>query len=359
MFAKAKDILFSFSIDENDLYILRYALGSTIIVAIAMGVAWDLSYLVPVLALGFFAPGAKSPSFIQGIGFVAIVTVATFFGLFFTKYFIEYTWAFIPMLALFIFYVFYTDKLIGMAKVFMLLSLVLIPMMGLQSIVISYIITKSLIVGSIITILVVWMVFAIFPDKPKIVDVIEGGTSDVIKEGPSEIDNFNKALEKLIVIFPLLLAFFFFQWTGALIVLIMTAVLSLQPSFTAKTGLAMILGNLVGGVAAIVVFELLVVVPQFNLFLLFVLLIGLIFATKLFSKNKLSPLYGMAFSTFLLILGDTTSGTDGASSKVWMRLLMIMLAVIYLVVALNVVEKFKDRKKRKLLSKQLKQKNND
>jgi len=57
--------------------------------------------------------------------------------------------------------------------------------------------------------------------------------------------------------------------------------------------------------------------------ILITLIIGLIFANKLFSKDKLAPIYGSGFSTFLLILGSVTSSDAEAGSKVWTRVLQI------------------------------------
>ena len=62
----------------------------------------------------------------------------------------------------------------------------------------------------------------------------------------------------------------------------------------------------------------------------------------------------MGFSTFLLIMGQSTTGTDDAGGKVWMRVIMIMIAVIYVVTALSIMEAFKTRKKSKLQNSQTK-----
>ncbi len=56
---------------------LRYALGSTLLMALAMGVGWDMSYLTPVLALSFFAPGTTMPRFKDGLAFLGIIAATT------------------------------------------------------------------------------------------------------------------------------------------------------------------------------------------------------------------------------------------------------------------------------------------
>ncbi len=61
----------------------------------------------------------------------------------------------------------------------------------------------------------------------------------------------------------------------------------------------------------------------------------------MFSGKKAAPLYGMAFSTLLLIIGSTTTSTSSdAEGKVYTRVLQIMVAVVYVVTAFGVLDRF-------------------
>jgi uncharacterized membrane protein YccC len=325
--------------------VMRYAVGSTLLMALATGIGWDLSYLTPVLALSFFAPGATMPTFRVGIWFVGTIAITTFLGFLFTKFFLDYILLFILLLALALLGIFYTNRLGPKAKVFMLISLLLMPILGMQNLAVAYVFTQTFIMGAAITIVGVWIVFSIFPDRPK----PEGWAATATPKAvvPSTEDRFRYALETLIIVFPVVLAFFIFQWSGALIILIFITILSMQPSFNYKAGKAMILGNLLGGIFAIVLYELVVVVPQYLFFILMVGAIATYFASRLFSTKPIAPLFGMGFSTFLLIMGQTTSSTADAGGKVWMRVLMIMIAVIYVVTAFALLEAAKSKKQQK------------
>jgi hypothetical protein len=325
--------------------LLRYALGSTLLMALAMGIGWDLAFLTPVLALGFFAPGSTMPSFKEGLAFVATIAVTTLTGFIFTKLFLDYILLFILLLGLALLTIFYTDKLGPKPKVFMLISLLLIPMLGLQNLAISLVFTKMFIGGAAITMVLVWVIYSLFPDKPA---DHAPATGKAAGEGPSAQARFSYAVDTLLIVFPVVLVFFFFQWTGGLIILIFITILSMQPSFNYKAGMAMIIGNLLGGIFAIVAYELVVMVPFYPYFVLMVLAVSLFFASKLFSKSPKAPLFGMGFSTFLLITGQSISSTDDAGGKVWMRVLMIMIAVIYVVTAFRILEAYKEKKKRNL-----------
>ena len=325
---------------------VRYVVGSTLLIALAMGIGWNLAFLTPVLALGFLAPGTTIPKFREGLSFIGIIAATTFVGFVFTRYLLDYMFLFIILLGLALLSIFYTNRLGAKAKVFMLISLLLLPMLGMQSMALAFVFTQTFILGAVITVVLVWVVYALFPDKSG----PEAAKADQVPPGavPSQEVRFRYALETLMVVFPVVLAFFFFQWTGGLIILIFIVLLSMQPSFNYKAGKAMVIGNLLGGLFAIVAFEMLVMVPQYLFFILMVLATAIFFSSRLFSSSPKAPLFGMAFSTFLLIMGQSISGTDDAGGKVWMRVIMIMIAVIYVVTAFGILEAYKTRKNLKL-----------
>jgi hypothetical protein len=53
----------------------------------------------------------------------------------------------------------------------------------------------------------------------------------------------------------------------------------------------------------------------------------------------------MAFSTFVLILGNVTSFRGEAGEEVWTRILQLGIVVIYIVIAFGVVDHFSSHKK--------------
>jgi len=148
------------------------------------------------------------------------------------------------------------------------------------------------------------------------------------------------------VVFPLMVAFYVLQWTGSLLVLIFVAILSMQPAFAKsfKAGGALVLGNVIGGAASIVVYNLLVMVPLFEYLVLLTLLAGLVFGVRVFSGKKTAPLWGMAFSTLVLVIGSVTSSSGDAGSKVYTRVVQIMVAVSWVVVAFGVLDRLFPRR---------------
>jgi hypothetical protein len=165
MSVKAINIQHLFRIDAQYLPLFRYAIGSGILMLLVATIGGGISYIVPMLALSFLGPGTKIPTFKDGLSFVFIVIVSTITGFLFTKYFYEYSLFYILILGLSLFWIFYTDKLPFVAKLFLLISLLAFPVpdYGIDTTAWAYALTGTLVFGAIATILVVWIVFSISP----------------------------------------------------------------------------------------------------------------------------------------------------------------------------------------------------
>jgi hypothetical protein len=220
-------------------------------------------------------------------------------------------------------------------KVWLIISLLLVPMVSLQSAKMGNLVAVNLFINALLALLMVWVVYFIFPGK--------GAVPDENKKpitGPlSPRQRFISAITKSMVVIPVLIMFFVFNWSDSLLVLFFVAILSMNPAAAnKKTGLAMILANLGGGLAAIIVFNLLAVATSFIYSGILTLLVGLLFGNALFGGKPAAPLFGMAFSTFLLILGNVISLAGEASDIVWLRILQIGIAMLYMVIAFGLIE---------------------
>jgi len=119
--------------DEKLRGMLRYAVGSALIMMFALGMDYELAYFTPVLALNFLAPGAKTLSLKSSLVFLFSVAAASLSGYVFSRFFLDYPLVFIPLLTFILFLLYYTTALQFM-KVWLIISLLLIPMMCMQSV---------------------------------------------------------------------------------------------------------------------------------------------------------------------------------------------------------------------------------
>jgi len=316
--------------------VLRYAFGAAIIMTAAMALNYTLSYLTPVLAIGFLAPGVKAPTLKSSLGFLLVILLSSFSGFIFSRFFLDYPLVFIPLLILIIFHIYYTARLQQM-KVWLIVSLLVIPMVSMQSAQLGKLVAVNLFLNALLAMVLVGLVYFIFPEN-------NSGTAIAKKPAPiplSAQQRFVKAGKQILVVAPLLICFFVFNWKGAILVLIFVSILSMNPAAAnKKLGLAIIAANVGGGLAAIVAFNLLTVVPNLIFMALLTLLAGLLFGSGLFSGKPVAALFGTAFSTFLLILGNVTSFVGEAGEMVSERVFQLGIVVVYIVVAFYVVNLF-------------------
>ena len=336
MYAKAADILSGFRLSQQYRPALRYAFGATFIMGLAMATGNQLAYLIPLLSLSFFAPGTTQPTLKTSIGFVIIVALSSLFGYAFTSAFYDYKLTYIPLLALLLFWIFYTDRISPTIKLFLLISLLAtpVPQPGINTKVWAKILAEALTFGAILTVIVVWLVYAMFPDLE---DVNKAGKKKIPM--PGKDFRFQNALETLIVTFPVVLLFIFYQGGNALLVLIYIVILALLPrGMGVMAGKGKIYGNIIGGIITIAFYEILTVVPLFFFFLLLFLGTALVFAGIIFSDKPYAGLFKTGFSTLVLIIGSTTSSTSDAANEIYIRVFQVMMAVLYVVVAYYILD---------------------
>jgi len=318
--------------------------------AVAMGFDWPLSFLTPVLTLSLLASPAPRPTLKMGFGFVLMIAIAGYVGLMVGRMFLPYPLVFIPFVGLLLFRIYYAKggSLPPLLILWLLIALLLIPLMMMQSHALANMIAYNLVISGAATLIVVWISYALLPDR---VDGEINNVAVVKPPVPTTEERYKTAVDSTIVVFPALVLFYFFQLSGALLILIMIALLSMQPGFAKdfKGGKALIIGNTIGGIAAIFFYELLVMIPEYVFLLVLTLLAGLMFGSSLFSGKPKAALYGMAFSTLLLVIGSTTGSTGEADTKVYTRIIQIMAAVIYVVVAFGLLEHFKILRQKKKL----------
>lgn len=322
--------------DPRDRRVLRYALGSTLAMAVAMGFAWDLSFVVPLLTLIHLASPAPRPGLGEGARVVGTIAVACFGGLWAVKYLLNFTWVFFPVIGLLLLGVFLARARIPFLGTWLLIAVLLLPLVAVQSPDQAVLFARGIVLGAAVTLIVVWTAHVLVPDPPG--PVVRAVPPPAPAAAPA--DAGRAALTQTLVVLPPLVLVHLFEWTGGILVLIFVALLSTQPGFASsfRAGKAMLVANVIGAVAAIVMFGFLTVVPEYTFLILLTLLAGLFFGSRLMSDRPKAPLYGMAYSTLLLVIGNITSTAGDARAQVNDRLFQLALAVLYVVIAFGLIE---------------------
>jgi hypothetical protein len=228
---------------------------------------------------------------------------------------------------------------------FLLIAFLLLPMMEMQTSVLPVVISSGLLVGAVCAVGFAWLAHGLLPDPPGAHPVAAQAKQAAPPLSPQ--DRFRAALIPTIAVFPVVVVFFIFNLSGAMLILIFIALLSSQPGFAGnfKAGGMLVLANAIGGFAAIVIYELLVMVPEYYFLVLLLLLAGLVFGAQIFSGKPSAGLFKSGYSTTLLVIGTTTTGEGEAEATVYSRVIMVMLAVVYVSLTCGALQQWFNRRR--------------
>ena len=93
--------------DLHTVRVYRYAVGTTLAVAVAMAIQWPLSYLAPVLALSFLATPDPCPGVRAGVGWITAVAAASLFGFLLGQWLLDFPVVHLLVSSLILFRVFH------------------------------------------------------------------------------------------------------------------------------------------------------------------------------------------------------------------------------------------------------------
>jgi hypothetical protein len=312
--------------------------------ALATGIAWPLSFLSPVL-VGLLLSSPARLSLRAGVGFVAIIAVAMGASFVFSVVFLSYPVVFLALIGLLLFRVFHaaSGDAHPLSILWMVVGFCVIPLVTLTSAQAGAIVAVYITIGAAVAVALALLVQGLIPD-PVVPSVAAAPPAPKPTHEASE--RFRSATISTLAVWPLLVFFYVFQLTGDLVVLIFAAILAISANLQAgfKGGMALIIANVGGGVVTILVYNLLVAVPEFGFSIVLMLLTTLLIGQRRFSDAPTAGLYGSAMNTVLIVIGGVTTSTGEAGAKIYVRIAQIIIAVIYIVVSLGLLESLWKRK---------------
>ena len=327
---------------------LRLAVATTLSVAISYGFPWPLSYITPVFVWAFLKAPTSGLTLQGGIGTIVAMIFGCTLGLALSLTLLKYPVVFTLVMALLLFLIYYANA--GGASpvmvMFTTIGVTVIPMIALSSQEMALIIALALIQNCAVAVGVSWIIQAVFREPPHLTGETTAGAAT--QEIPPRTKIRDAGLS-MVVVCPAVVFFFMFNLKDEVLIMVFIAILAQQASSTIgrKISLTMIVGNTLGGVAAIVFYYLIVAVPNFGFLLVLTLFSGLLFARINFSERKSAPLFAMGFSTLLILIGGSTaSDADTAGVKFLIRVGQIILAGLYISIAFRMVESFQERRGR-------------
>ena len=320
--------------------VMRFAIGVTLAVAISSAINWPLAFLVPILTSVFLAMPMPMPGLKSGLTNMLYTISAFLVGIVFTLFLLPYPLAYIPMLALALFNLYYMLNRGGSFwfVLMSLLAILILPMLGNNNEGLAKGFAFGFVISGWATVLIVWLAYLLMPDQ--------SGTPPLPKK-PGLQKGFSlpaaqAALKSTVVVMPMAILFITFNLSNLLVVLIFTAIFTLAPNISKGKGAGInsLKSTLIGGAYAFIFYHLLVAVPEYHFFIALMFLTTLYFAGKIFSDNPSAQYYASAFSTlYILVNSSLGEGADFTSAFI-LRFSFILLATIYVVFSLMVFERF-------------------
>ena len=338
--------------DIASVRILRLAFGTAASLWVSQAAAWDLSFIAPVLTMFILALPLPALSLKQGIMFVLALVVSMYLGTWLLPALIAYPAVGLLLLILALYWSFYFTASGGSAVLgtFITVGIALSTAIGSVNVDITFMLIESLSLNALIGVLFVWVAHAAFPDSSA--KMPDGGPPPAPPAKP-KIDPAEarwSAFRSLLIVFPIAVFFMLSAASTAYVpVMIKVAAMGQQATFADArvAGRSLIQSTIIGGVAAIIGWQVLSITPQLSVYTLIIALAALLIGPRIFKGRALAPdagTWSYGFLTMIVILApavnDMASG-GSAGVKFWQRLLMFALATAYAYIAIMVVDAFR------------------
>ena len=318
-----------FFVPGDDAYlanVVRFTIGVAIAFFLSQMLAWTASFIMPLL-LSMLLTGPKI-DIKKGLAFVLVILAGGMVGIILTITVVHFPFVCLLVVGLLLFHIYYSaNKGLSPLLVLMLtMGVTVIPLLGTNSNSIAIALVQVLVFSGVVAVLLAIFMYWLIPEvEPREV------------EPPPQVGSGSpmySALVSTIVMIPLVVAFYTFSLTGAIVVLIFSAILAQTPDLSAglKTGIGLILANALGGLFAVAIYKLVEGIPDIVFLMLLISLVSLVFASKIFSKDPMAKLYSTAFTAILLLLGNALGINSGdAFNLTIQRVVQISMAATYIV----------------------------
>ncbi|QOL26359.1 DUF2955 domain-containing protein [Thalassotalea sp. LPB0316] len=314
----------------------RLAFGLTLSVAIAFAFNWPLAYFMPLLVCKFLCGDTATLPTKALAGVFVVVLGAFFVGLQYSKFVLPYPFAFFILAGLLIFWLAYWGNSGGNEFVVTLLfiSIAVIPLLAKVHAEAATQFTLGFGYSCFIAIIVTLATFSLFPINRE----QSMSAEQEVSANRSVADNYYLAGLTTLVALPAFIFFFLFDMTGGALILTFIMILAQKPQtiLGTKGSVALLVGNILGGVIALLMFALLIAVTDYGFMVLLYGVMALLLSFVIFSSRKVAPLFAIAITTVVVILGSSTLADGGASSTFASRILQIALACLYVLFSSNV-----------------------
>lgn len=318
--------------------VLRFGFGVTAAAAIAFWFRWPLYYVAPLFAAFFLSLPLPGPTGVQVIGLFVAILVAFLVGLIFSLFLLPFPLVYVLLLGMVLFGIYYGVNR-GVSPILAIMTLIaifLLPILSLNDYALASNVMLYFLASSGLAVTTYLLAHVIIPDP------IGSGVKTPAKQPLSGKGSTAAiaAVKSVIVVLPIAILFLAMNWVSEVLVIVFVAFFSLVPKASASfaEGLKALVSNVIGGLAAIIFYWLIVAVPQFHFFVVLMLFTMLIFGKAIFSSRPWSQYLPSASITMLVLIGSSIGENVDFAGTLVTRILLIGLSVLYAVGAMGILD---------------------
>ena len=329
--------------------ILRLALATALSMLFSQIINWPLSFIAPVFTMFILALPMPALSFKKGVMFVLVLVVCSYAGLALLPFILNQRMVGIGLLTLALFHSFYYTARGGspVLGAFATVGLAITTSVGTVSIDAVLGVLQGLSIGAIVGVAFVWVGHAILPDSSARVEKAQPAAVKPEPEKPDLAAAQRSAWRSLLIVMPIIIWFMMSSASASYAaVMIKVASMGQQAGLdqTRHAGRSLLYSTFIGGLGAVIGWQVLSVWPSLIMYTLLIGLGGLIIGPRVFSGKGMHPqgaTWSYGFLTMIVVLapavldGQTGSSADAAF---WSRLTMFVLATLYAIGAVFIFD---------------------
>ena len=319
---------------------LRLALGTALSMLFSQIVNWPMSFIAAVLTMFILALPMPVMKLSGGIKFILVFVVAIYGGLVFLPFMLNQRMVGILLLALALYHSFYFTARGGSPIIgaFATVGLALVTSIGTVSTDAVLQISAGLSTSAVFGVLFVWVAHAILPDSLARPEAVPAQSAKPQADKPDLEDARRSAFRSLAVVMPVILWFMLSSASVSYAAfLIKVASMGQQAGIDQSRQVARSLleSTVIGGVAAIIAWQVLSIWPSLVMYILLIGLAGLVMGPRIFAGPGMHPAgatWSYGYLTMMVVLAPAVMDTQfGAAAGVafWTRLEMFIWATIY------------------------------
>jgi hypothetical protein len=319
--------------------VLRLALGTTLSFVTAEMLDWELSFVVTAFVVQLLTSPGPAPGLRQGIAVILALGLAMGTAATLSTLLVDMPALFAVVLGLVLFLAFVLQRSGRSPAVAMLILVAfgLLPVVAVQAPELVPDVAHYLVRSGAVAVLWAWLLHALLPD-PEAATPRPPGPEGAAAPPPGGVAR--GALTDTAVLLPVLLLAMTFEVQAALVVILTVTAVLRQHGLAGgrQVALGLLLGNLLGGLTALVAYELLSAVPTLGFLTALLLLVSLSYASLIVSAPSLAPLFVTALVTFVIVLGMGVAPLlDQPEATLAIRLRNLAIACVYAFAALSLV----------------------